>query len=343
MGIRSKKIWLDRRSKKLRKKAINRNPKSYYKKAVGNERVPLPIAYNNEYKALAPEIFSYIYNTDETAGMFVGVIEEINRGIYGRRFFFDSSSVENVTTEVLVYIIAIICNMKFNKIKQYSFAGNLPKNESAKKVFEESGFYKFVQTRNRKLPSNSQKMQIVSGKKTDSVIAGQICKFVMDKLDKDKVYTQFIYKTIVELMSNVVHHAYHDKEEIMYPCWYLYSEYDKDKVRFIFVDTGLGIATTVRKKIYENIKFIVGDADLIESSFAGENRTETRQHNRGLGLPALKEYVIDGKFSSFFVISGSGGYKYISQGKFEKVNLRNKIYGTIYILEVDGKEKIYEN
>lgn len=339
MGIQNKKIWLDRRSRKLLTKKRYKFKKRY------SSFSKSPIQFNSsendfigEYRAVAPSVFSFINNIEETALMFGDLIEAMKSSPYKKRFFFDSSDVENITTDVLVYIIAVIRNMKCNKTKQYTFAGNLPIDMEARKIFEESGLYKYVQTKSGILPSNSEKMQIITGKKTDSLLASQICKFVMEKFNVDKIHIQFLYVTIIELMSNVVHHAYNDKEEIMYPCWYLYAEYNRGKIRFVFVDTGLGIATTVRKRILEN--FVTNDADLIESAFAGEFRTETKQPNRGLGLPKLKDFATDKKFSDFYVISGNGGYKYKDSGCFEKINLNNKVYGTIYVFEVTRKEII---
>lgn len=338
MGIKSSKVWYDRRSRKMQNQRKHIKKKSY-----GNTSTDLLTnnEYNvvNEYRAVAPVIFSFVENFEETATMFGALIDEIKRGIYRKRFFFDSSNVEKVTTDVLVYIIAIMRNIKCNKIKQYSFAGNLPKKEETKRDFEESGLYKYVQTKNGLLPPNNEKMQIITGRSTDATPVKQICEFVMKKFGANKTQTRFLYVTIIELMSNVVHHAYNDKEEIMYPCWYLYAEYKDDKIKFVFIDTGLGIATTVRKRIYEKIKFITSDADLIESAFNGEFRTETRQPNRGLGMPALKSYVIDEKkFSDFYVMSGNGGYRYTKDEKFKKIDLKNKVYGTIYIFEVSRKE-----
>ena len=346
MGKKDNKLWNDKRSRKLRDKKHGHYTVHHY--AYNEDYTPHSSRSSlfttnsvSEYRAKAPLVFSFINNTDETALMFVGLINEIRRGIFKKRFFFDSANVENVTVDVLVYIIAIMRNMKLNQVKQYTFLGNLPKNEDAKAVFEESGFYKYVQSKSKILPSNNEKMQIVTGKKTDSVTASRICQFVIDKLGKDRVYTQFLYKAIIELMSNSVHHAYHDREEIMNPCWYLYAEYSSRKVRFIFVDTGLGIATTVRKNFLEKLKLQANDAELIESAFVGEFRTETKKPNRGLGLPALRQYVLGGKFTAFTVLSGTGAYKFNNfVNEFETNSFTNRIYGTIYVFEIEEKENI---
>lgn len=339
MGIRYKKIWQDRRSKKLSKKGKKRNKKKsiLYANYEKQSNKKLPLIVNNEYRAKAPRVFSFLRNTSETIDMFYDIIEEINRGVYRRRFFFDSEDVQDITTDVLLYMVSIIRNIKQNKSKQYTFVGNLPKNEQAKRIFQESGLYKYVQTKSNDLPRNNEKMQIVTGSKTDSVLASEICKFVMKKFDVDKGYTNYLYKTLIELMSNTVHHAYNYKEEIMFPCWYLYAEYDNSTIRFVFVDTGLGIATTVRKKFYE--KIVKKDSELIKSAFDGEFRTETKKDYRGLGLPALKEYAEYGYFSSFYVLSGSGEYKYNNNGMFTICDYFKKINGTIYIFEMVKKEE----
>lgn len=337
MGIQDNKKWYDRRSKKLQKKKKRRNRRSY------NPNGNLPIEVNGnqynfmgEYRATAPRVFSFINNLDETTAMFSSLIEAIKGGTHKKRFFFDSAGVEDVTTDVILYIIAIIRNIKISRLKQYSYSGNLPKNNEAAKVYNESGLDKYVQSKRQELPANNAKMQIASAKRTDGQLAAQICQFIMEKFDVDRKAIQYIYKTIIEMMSNTVYHAYNNtKEEIMYPCWYMYAEYTGEIVRLIFLDTGMGIASTVRKK-FPFEQHIKKDSELIESAFLGDFRTETQKDHRGLGLPALKEYTEKKKFKNFMVLSGNGGYKCEENGEFMKFDFENKIYGTIYVVDINN-------
>lgn len=333
MGIRKKKIWLDKRSKKLHKSKRRRGKNNPNYAPVVAEMVDVTYNSESEYRAEAPLVFSFINNTEETAQMFSYLIDAIKRGANKKRFFIDSAKVEEVTTDVVLYIIAIIRNIKISRIRQYVFAGNLPKVKEAEKVYIESGLDKYVRSKKQELPANNSKMQIASGKTTDSVFASQICKFIMEKFGVAKKKTQYMYKTIIELMSNVVYHAYNMRDEIMYPEWYLYAEHTGNKIRLIFLDTGAGIATTVRKRVYERIT--MSDSRLIESAFNGEFRTETKKDNRGLGLPALKDYALENKFSSFLVISGKGGYRCEQNGEFVRLDFENLVYGTIYVIEID--------
>ena len=77
-------------------------------------------------------------------------------------------------------------------------------------------------------------------------------------------------------MSNVYFHAY-TNDELMKPVWYMYAEYTNNCVRFIFVDTGMSIARTVRRNsIYEKVVKklnIDNDSKLIKSAFDGAFRT----------------------------------------------------------------------
>ena len=191
------------------------------------------------------------------------------------------------------------------------------------------------------MPKSSDKVQIVNGKVTDQEVARKMCIFVIEKLKTDKIFTNTLFKTLIELMSNAVHHAYNtNNEELMYPCWYIYAEYVNDnKVQFIFVDTGLGIANTVRKNFLEKIRLKSNsDSGLIESAFNGEFRTETGKKNRGLGLPAIKDFVLRGNLNDFFVLSGKGSYKLTEcNGKniLQKNDYINNILGTVYSFQIE--------
>ncbi|WMJ88881.1 ATP-binding protein [Anaerocolumna sp. MB42-C2] len=346
MGL-TRKEWLDNKSKKYN---IKKRNKKYNPNKTSNNLAKTPKIANDFYNVNwgfytkdAPTIFSFIKNTDYTIMYFNDIINEIRNGKFKQTFFIDSANVCLVTTDALVYIIAIIHNIKLNRIKRYSFKGNLPNIERAKKTYLESGFFNYVELTYKELPKSNEKMQIVTGKVTDQSIAKQMCLFVMQKLDENRAFTTTLFKTLIELMSNAVHHAYNDDDELMFPCWYLYAEHIDNKVQFIFIDTGLGIANTVRKNFWEIVKLKKNtDSDLIESAFNGEFRTETKQKNRGLGLPAIKNFVVSGKLSNFFVLSGKGICKLYNEGNknnLTKIENNNRIYGTIYSFEITGRSE----
>lgn len=330
MGKSKKKIH-DARSQKIgRKKKKKRTGYKYIKQITFLPKIDM-----EECVREAPEEFSFITNLEETVKYFSVTINELKHGGFKKHFMLDSSKVTFVTTDVIMYLIALMKNVRANKMKQYTFIGNYPKNMAAKKIYEESGIHNFVKSKSKRLPPNTEKVQIISGNNNSTEDARKMCEFVMQKLSVDRIYTQQLYSLLLEMMSNVYFHAY-TNDELMKPVWYMYAEYTNNCVRFIFVDTGMSIARTVRRNsIYEKVVKklnIDNDSKLIKSAFDGAFRTSTDMPNRGRGLPSFKEFAKSDKCKDFRVISGSGFCK-MSDDKqyFEKTELNNKIYGTIYI------------
>ena len=85
----------------------------------------------------------------------------------------------------------------------------------------------------------------------------QFCEFVTSKLEKQRCEVMSLYVVFIELMSNVYHHAY-GNNDFMARQWYIYAEHVDNHIQFVFVDTGMGIAKTVRKNFGEVIQMEVG-------------------------------------------------------------------------------------
>ena len=330
-----KKRWLDRRSRKIQK---NRNKR---RRLRGEKRKKISDYSKKIYTAKAPKEFSFVNNTDETIGYFVDIIKQVKKKKYKQVFQFDVSEVLEVTTDAIVYILAILYNLKHNIVMQYEFKGNFPKAEKAKKIFLESGFINYVQTKKIIMPKTNNKIQIITGKNTDSIVAKNMCDFVNERFGKDFRFTIDLYKTLIELMSNTVHHAY-DDNDLMVPCWYLYAIDQGESILFTFIDTGSGIPNTVKRKWMEKIPFFISDSELIFSAFLGEARTETGLYNRGHGLPALYEKVKNRKLQNFYVLSGSGSCRSVeTENGIEliKEEYTQKIFGTIVKFEIANTEE----
>ena len=338
-----KKKFHDERCKKLsRKSKIKRKKNNYYNV---NENINHNSGrkYTKRVQKDAPRIFSFFDNPIDTIDFFDDIIIDIKRKIFGKTFFINSSQVEEVSVDVLIYLIAIMQNISINMQMQYSFIGNIPKNADAAKIYLESGFMDYVSAKVKKLPKNNDKRRIVYGNSSDPVRASEFCKFVMDKLNVDRVSIQPIQKILIELMSNVYHHAYKkDQDDIMKKKWYLYAECNKDRVKFIFVDTGVGIPKTVRKKFGERIASlfnsdIVSDAELIYSTLSGDFRTETNELYRGNGLPGVYKLAQQEPIMRFELISGRGKCTIVNDGTIKKEEFANAICGTIFVFDVGVK------
>lgn len=343
---RNKSEWNKKRKKsqinkarQLRKKNATVSNKRY-KNAKKKNRETIDGRYPR-VEFIAPVIFSLTENTEETISFLNDIINEIKNKEYRKTMFIDSSKVEYVTTEALIYLIALMDNTKINKAMQYTYVGNLPQNESARNVYKESGFMSYVQSKMKMLPKPSNKMQIVQGLKNDPQVAKSFSMFVMEKLGKQRQQIAPLQSIFIELMSNVYHHAYNE-DGIMERHWYMYAEVMDKCVRFVFVDTGMGIARTVRKKVTEKLAAAIGknpkDGALLESAFKGEFRTQTGDEYRGNGLLRVKEKMNDPLFIKFDVISGRGRCtlkdRSTEEGVLVKSDYKSTIYGTVYTFDV---------
>ena len=134
---RKRKEWLDRHAR-LGKKRSRKNTKIYgattTKTSKPGETTTRIVTKDESLLVVQtpPKDFSLINNPEETMSFFMDFKNEIDRKQYGTQFFVDSSKVETVTVDALIYLVAILQNDKQNSYLKYSFAGNYPKNKEAK-------------------------------------------------------------------------------------------------------------------------------------------------------------------------------------------------------------------
>ena len=147
-----------------------------------------------------PKNFSLIDNPEETMAFFSDFAHEVERNQYGTHFFVDSRNVESVTVDALIYLIAILQNDKQNYNLNYSFSGNFPESEEAKKVYTESGFTDYVESKMKILPSSNNRMRIICGTNNHPQSAKELSRFVMESLGKEKKDIHPLQKVLVELI-----------------------------------------------------------------------------------------------------------------------------------------------
>ncbi len=336
MKKKKRKVWNDKRSIKYRDKWYRKE-----KRSCGHSKIKLEqgevLTNKKEFIATIPEIFSFVKNLDETAFFLDRLIKRIEKKIFKQAFYIDAKNVEEVTVEALIYIIAIIYNIKANRMLQYKFTGNLPMNKNARTVFEKSGYLNYFKIKRLQMPDSSEYVQIVSGKKVENDTAGKICDFVNEKLSRGRLFTKILYATLIELMSNTAKHAYNNQNG-MIPCWYLYASYENGRVDIAFVDTGEGIPNTVKKKLSERLKFKVEDSKLIYAALTEKGRSETGLSYRGRGLPNIYKHVCQKELKEFVVLSGSGCCRFDNDNDKVVYNENQRtIFGTIFkfsIMEV---------
>lgn len=292
-------------------------------------------AYRRTQTVVAPLVLSLIDNVDETLQFFNSVFEAANRCKMNDRIYFDLSKIKSITTEAIMYIIALIRNLKRTKTLRVMCEGNLPEDSSARKVIEKSGFYRFVKTEAQRLytPDTSQ-IQVSSGLQADCVLAARICDFVQREAQTNRRGTKILYRMIMELMTNTQQHAYQEASNAMFGNWYIYAEDMPSCIHFVFLDTGAGIPATIRKGFGEKVQDLLrnDDAAYIASAFNKEAfRTATKQEYRGKGLPEIYAHVVEGIAADFRIISGQGMCHIQSDGQIVAVENSIDFRGTLFI------------
>ncbi len=314
-----KKLFQIFKSKKALQRLTKRNKHSKHKKGhISPDIVPAKysaqISQSSGQKTVhflnAPPQLDLFGHTTESVYFFAEVLRTVQNCKFGDTIFFDLSSVEIISPDAIMYLIAIIKNMRRIKFLKIICKGNTPKAESARRMIEQSGFFSFVTSvPNRKVVADGRYMKISDGKDANGKLASSFCDFVQRACNQTNLGTKRLYPMIIELMTNTHQHAYDAGEkQIMLGNWYIFAQDTEESVRFVFLDTGMGIPQTVSKRFYEKVKnwIIQDDAMYIKSALLGEFRSETRQGHRGKGLPGIYEDARHASIKNLSIISGKG-------------------------------------
>jgi|GEM_PF-471305 len=321
-----RKKWLDERARRISQESVPVKRNNIKKRRKSNKTRVLK----------APEIFSLYENPDHTIRYFDSVINEATKHEFDATIFFDLQETKIIKIDAIMYLLAIIQNLKYKTVFRLTFAGNQPRDSEANSVFKESGFLKYVNSVDKALYKTSDKVQIATGKDVDALISRVICDFAIEKLGNDYSKRKILHPALIELMTNTRQHAYDSsKHTRMTHQWYIYTESTSDKVNFTFLDTGFGIPQTVRRNFLEIITqrmpiFQNNDARLIYSALLGEFRTETKKRNRGRGLPYILENACNNQLQNLSIISGNGMCTFGGGNEPELRSIEHQFMGTLF-------------
>lgn len=284
-----------------------------------------------------PEYLSIFINDQITLKYFQDVINAIksNKNKNRKKFIYiDTTNVIYISIEAIMYLIAIT-RVKDCYNRNLSFGGSFPNHSESKRIFQESGFLNFVEANKMDSITRSEHFQIITGCESDPILASKICDYINEKLYLQKKDTKFLYKIIIELMTNTKNHAYQDNDLPMINNWYIFIENDKDILKLTFIDTGEGLPKTITKKFIENINIFIKDSKYIYSALKGEDlRTETKLPYRGKGLPKIYKIVEQGLIQNFKVISGKGWFERRGAG-YNLKDSKTSFMGTLFYWEMN--------
>lgn len=290
-------------------------------------------ANSNSHRLVAPAVLSIDRNPSETLEYFSAALHTASSCLPKQSIYFDLKAIEYISADAIMYIIALVNNVKRVNRLRIRCEGNLPEASSARSVIEDVGFYEYVSgLKPTREEDSAKRFKITSEKDVDGAVIGKICDFVNEcAKSQGKLLTKRLYPIIMELMTNTRQHAYRKESGQMNDNWYIYAENKSDSIEFVFLDTGLGIPSTIRKNFFEKIKVLslANDASFIASALKGAFRTETEQSHRGKGLPEIYKDSKAGRISELTVVSGNGKCVVGDNGIIEETLLPVSFVGTL--------------
>lgn len=259
----------------------------------------------------APAHLSLISNKEETLSFFEESIRATKECRTRQTIYFDLENVETITPDAIMYLIALVNNVKRVRTLRITCEGNLPRSKEAREMIEKAGFYQHVNSlRVSRTFDKGNRIQISSGNNVNGPFIGSICDFVQaHSAGHGSIQTKRLYRMFTELMTNTYQHAYKDSGSVMDDHWFIYVENSEEYIYFVFLDTGVGIPATIRLNIKEKVEKLFlknNDAKYISSALKGDFRTETRQGHRGKGLPGIYSDTQSGDLYDLTIISGKG-------------------------------------
>lgn len=253
--------------------------------------------------------------------------------------------VQTIDYDAIVVLLSAMVRFKAAGIK---FNGDFPEDGENRKLLEDSGFFKSLY----KTFAPSDEYTIETGQRNfisthgQKIVAPEFAAEILDDVSRavwgERRRCPGVYTTFVELMQNTFSHAVPMKEGERH--WWLsvnYHEGEK-KVRFSFVDYGIGIFESLATKrqgkfvgalqtLFERFRF--GDnAALLRLILRGDlHRTVTGAYFRGEGLPWLLDALKENWLTNLHIISNN---VYASVADDDYRTMKSSLGGTFVYWEV---------
>ncbi len=326
-----------------RKRNFRRSVQGVPKRVIGELHRERYNEFFDYIKVKAPTNFSFIDNTLE----FISFLNEIDRLYEQRKKVF--VKMNHITSMADDAILVLLSSMIKYRANNRLFNGNKPRRKDLLKRLIDSGFFQQLYSKpslenDYSINTIKSKIYTHAQKTVDAPLAHQLIGQASKVVWGEKRRCPGIQNTLKELMQNTHNHASENKGEKLW--WTVISkDWDEKKVRFSFIDYGLGVFRSLNdkkptEKFYKaleklKIKFpwAQSEAEQLELILKGElHRTSTGQNNRGKGLPAIYKSLIDGRLDSLVIIT-NGVYADVKNSDFHMLD--NEFHGTFISWEMN--------
>jgi len=253
---------------------------------------------------IPPANFSLITNPHEVLAYF-------NRGeeLFRKknRVTFDISQVTALTPDTIALLVASIHTQEYTH--GYGYRGNEPVNPPLARLFQESGFYRFVRTHHRLSDSDSTMLHKEREHRVDPDIAQRASLIGVQNSFGNSDPFEPLYEILIECMSNANNHANPKEQGGCYWWLFVYSNPDTHITCYSFVDLGVGIFGSMRVRgILQRIAQATGlsrDISFADDLLEGKlhSRMEEDSAIRGKGIPQIVNAASLPEFRRFHLIT----------------------------------------
>lgn len=298
----------------------------------------------------APSVFSIRENTTECIEFLQKIEKHYNKREPIHIIMDAITQIENDTIGLLLSLMVCF------KEKGIIFNGSKPKDPECRSKLDSSGFIdmlfgkKPLQGRNH-LSLSQGKIHMNWSHQTDPVLVKKVVIDATNHVWGKSYRNTGINTMILELMANTFQHA--SKSPGRKEHWFLTVDLLKDdnKVCFSFIDYGIGVFQSLKDKkpgdkLYDlwnqftkhngNLNEAEQLKQIIEGVF---NRSSTKLHYRGKGLPSLKKSLDNNWFSNLTVITNSA---FANIARNEYTLLSESFSGTYIYWELNKENRKIE-
>lgn len=279
----------------------------------------------------APKAFSFVDNTELMIGYF-----KLARSWLAdnHSVTFDLADVATVSPDGIAMLIAKVRSKEFRHRQPIRGIG--PKDATAARMFDESGFYDHV-TPNRLVPSENKHLLLhrITFNRVEPGIARNAGILAVRHLFGDGRKIRALYEVLIECMANTNNHAYPGKRG-RYDWWlFVYNHPIDRRTIFTFLDLGVGIFRSIKiQNVWRAALKRLGlerNVDIVPKLLAGEIASRTGKPERGKGIPRIYERARCGAFSRFVLISNDVYVDLINDKRHE---LPQPFNGTFFSFEI---------
>lgn len=309
-------------------------------------------SFQDYQKVEAPEIFSFINNTNEVS-RFVTKLKELYDN--DNKVFIVMKNVKEIDYGAIVVLLSIM--IKF-KAKGINFNGDKPTSLEPRKVLNESGFTnqlnrQFMELDEYNLSRNGHYgIHTHANKKVNSSLTASLIESASLSIWGESRRCPGVQRTLLELMQNTNNHA--GEKNPGEKLWWLSVHHDKSRkvISFSFIDFGVGVFESLNNKDSSSKFFdwqtiaeglgIDDNKKVMKSILSGVlHKTVTGKPYRGKGLPGIAEVLSRNQISNLHIITNNVAAD-VSNGKYSTV--KPSFSGTYIYFELgDENESIKYN